>query len=429
MTVLGALVYKNFLLLDSETEKAVEGFDKAIRQFREGLRQIDVSDQGGSEYRMSKYAGLVAEALVGKGIALARREEAISEEEAETLLVCMGMLDVSPEGGIEILVRFAVSVGPARALNLIEKGPEVLKAETLLPLVTALKHELGQSSRVAREVDEVAADIQYRLAESDVSGHASVVGRKGNFRSGSNMVLRIEEPFPPVRSIITRNGSLEKEDRLNENVTEREVEIQPGLVVVLQGEAGTVPMEWGIFDRHVEDADYAEAWELGSWLFEDPNYFDRLADSMRPYFLNSMFLAAYHTGRMPEALNFVERAFEACRPDMDPLYKTILSNRVLALSRLGRFTEAYGTLDHVLRIDPAFVMALYNGLCVACMGKDEEEFGRWYKRLTAYATMWRLEDVNQVVEALETDSDVCWGWEQGLIQPLVRELRKVRGDM
>ena len=188
-------------------------------------------------------------------------------------------------------------------------------------------------------------------------------------------------------------------------------------------------MEWGIFDRHVEDADYVEAWELGSWLVDDPHYFGMLADSMRPYFLNSMYLAACYTGRAPEALNFVERALEACRPDRDPLYKTILSNRALALSRLGRFMEAYKTLDHVLQIDPAFMMALYNGLCVACVDRDKEEFCRWQERVMACATTWRLEDVDQVVEGLETDPDVCWGWEQGLLQPLLRELRKVRGDM
>ena len=217
LTVLGALVYKSFLLLDSEAEKAVEGFDRAIGQFREEVRRFNAPDQDASGRRMSRLAGFMAEVLVGKGIVLAQSGKAVSEEEVEILLACLAASDVPPDGSVEVLVRFVVYAGPARALDLIGKAPETVREETLLPLVTALRRELGQASRVAREVEEIATDIRQRLVEPGILGDSAVFEGKGIFQTGPNVVLRTEEPFPPVRSVIARNGDLETKYPVKEN--------------------------------------------------------------------------------------------------------------------------------------------------------------------------------------------------------------------
>ena len=57
---------------------------------------------------------------------------------------------------------FTVALGPQRMHELIQASPA---APLLLPLKTALERELGHKPQVAREVDEVAQDIQQKLQE------------------------------------------------------------------------------------------------------------------------------------------------------------------------------------------------------------------------------------------------------------------------
>ena len=58
------------------------------------------------------------------------------------------------------LIGFSVDLGLQRMRELIQTSPS---AHLLLPLTTALERELGDEPRVAREVDEVAQDIQQTL--------------------------------------------------------------------------------------------------------------------------------------------------------------------------------------------------------------------------------------------------------------------------
>ena len=64
------------------------------------------------------------------------------------------------------LMDFSVALGPQRMCELIEASPS---PHLLLPLKTALERELGLEPRVAREVDEVAQDVQRTLAELKVN--------------------------------------------------------------------------------------------------------------------------------------------------------------------------------------------------------------------------------------------------------------------
>ena len=60
------------------------------------------------------------------------------------------------------LMDLSVALGPQRMCELIQASPS---PHLLLPLTTALERELGLEPRVAREVEEVAQDIQRKLAE------------------------------------------------------------------------------------------------------------------------------------------------------------------------------------------------------------------------------------------------------------------------
>ena len=107
-----------------------------------------------------EFVGTIANALIFKAIFLDTIDQTISEREISLLLKCLSADDELRNGGIEALTCFVGRVGPARSLELIQKSPA---AQLLQPLVTALQQELGQSTQVAKEVEEVAKDIRLEL--------------------------------------------------------------------------------------------------------------------------------------------------------------------------------------------------------------------------------------------------------------------------
>lgn len=87
-------------------------------------------------------------------------EPACSNDVASVIALLPG-IPSALEDGIVCLKDFAIRLGPARMLDLIEGSP----AEALLlPFSTALRRELGIETRVAQEVEEVARDIRAELA-------------------------------------------------------------------------------------------------------------------------------------------------------------------------------------------------------------------------------------------------------------------------
>ena len=115
------------------------------------------------ELRGSELAKLRAFALVQKGLLLRDwNQTTISESEAESMLVGIAELGDIPVSGIDVLIDFCAVVGPGQALDVIQSSPAL---ELMVPLVTALKQELGEQPRVAKEVHEVAGDIRRRIAD------------------------------------------------------------------------------------------------------------------------------------------------------------------------------------------------------------------------------------------------------------------------
>ena len=78
--------------------------------------------------------------------------------------------------GVMALIDVSVALGPQRMLELIQASPS---ADLLLPLTTALERELGQEPRVAREVNEVARDIQEVLAARKANRSRPLQKREG----------------------------------------------------------------------------------------------------------------------------------------------------------------------------------------------------------------------------------------------------------
>ncbi len=84
-----------------------------------------------------------------------------AEEDLSSGLAALPTLDDLPQQALRTLLAAAAELGPGPVLDLIDTSQA---ADLLLPLKTALQHELGLQPRVAQEVEEVAKDIQGDLA-------------------------------------------------------------------------------------------------------------------------------------------------------------------------------------------------------------------------------------------------------------------------
>ena len=104
----------------------------------------------------------VTSALLSKAAALLLQGKTLADSDFSLLLDCLSREGELRPGLIQGLTTLAVISGQARTLKLIQASPA---ADLLLPLVTALQQELGQETHVAKEVDEVAADVRGSIAK------------------------------------------------------------------------------------------------------------------------------------------------------------------------------------------------------------------------------------------------------------------------
>lgn len=133
-------------------QEAIEAYDDVVRRFDgSGARELKI------------YVGT---AMVSRAVLNSRYgtmpDGTGYERDLRAILPTLPRLDHVPESAIPTLAMLSAHLGAERTLELIEGSP----AEgLLLPMVTALKRELGREPRVAKEVSETADDIRKVLAE------------------------------------------------------------------------------------------------------------------------------------------------------------------------------------------------------------------------------------------------------------------------
>lgn len=93
---------------------------------------------------------------------LLESNKAACMRDVETALSILSAPGIMPIDVIDGLCGLAVELGPAQLRELIITSPQ---SDRLLPLTTALEIELGLETRVAKEVEEVAKEIQRDLEE------------------------------------------------------------------------------------------------------------------------------------------------------------------------------------------------------------------------------------------------------------------------
>ena len=142
---------KEALLRRADFEIKNRQYEKAVET---AGRVINRRHRGSPEQQLRGHV-IRAKALLAGG------DRSAYEHAVEAVLELLPELGFISREGIMDLMGFSVDLGPQRMLELIQTSPS---ADFLLPLKTALERELGQEPRVAREVDEVAQDIQQKLA-------------------------------------------------------------------------------------------------------------------------------------------------------------------------------------------------------------------------------------------------------------------------
>ena len=103
------------------------------------------------------------------------------EHDIEAALTILPELGSLPKEDIDTLMEFSIALGPARMRDLIQASPA---SDLLLPLTTTLEWELGMKPRVAREIEEVARDIQRDLAKLKEARADGVVQRSDSEGEG-----------------------------------------------------------------------------------------------------------------------------------------------------------------------------------------------------------------------------------------------------
>ena len=148
---------------DVEMSTTLLGKATAFYNNNEPLRSISMLDRIIERYHTTSTIGVmvrVADALILKTLVLEKSGRTVSHHQFALLLALIPKTGLR-DRCIEALVSFVVINGAKIGLRLMQESPAT---ELLLPFVTALQQELGQTPRVAKEVEEVAKDIRKILA-------------------------------------------------------------------------------------------------------------------------------------------------------------------------------------------------------------------------------------------------------------------------
>ena len=149
--ILASLLHSKGLALVQlgQLDNALATFDEALMQF-------------GMDLELQQN-GTTAMLLISKALVLSQLGHTISLTDFSWLLNSLAKHDGVLPGTSEALTPLVADLEPSKALGLLQASPA---PHLLLPLITALQQELGQTSQVAKEVAEVARDVRARLAEA-----------------------------------------------------------------------------------------------------------------------------------------------------------------------------------------------------------------------------------------------------------------------
>ena len=139
----------------AELHLAMGEGDKSVATLNRLLEQLDSETPESPRIRCQGHLTRARAHLLGGNKATCMRD-------VETALSILSEISPLPADVIDSLFSLAVELGPAQLRELIISSPV---SGRLLPLTTALERELGLETRVAKEVEQVAEEIQRDLEE------------------------------------------------------------------------------------------------------------------------------------------------------------------------------------------------------------------------------------------------------------------------
>ena len=134
----------------------IENENRHYEEAAETATRVIGRRRGSPEQRFQGHVIRARAILAGGG------DRSACEHDVEGVLAVLPELGSISREAVMVLLDFSVVLGPQRMCELIQASPS---PHLLLPLKTTLERELGLEPRVALEVDEVARDIQRKLAE------------------------------------------------------------------------------------------------------------------------------------------------------------------------------------------------------------------------------------------------------------------------
>ena len=172
----------------NRTKEALISYDRVVRRFGQSeyaplIKRVEEALLGKAdiEFKWGRYQAAAETAsrildqrraespekrlrgyLIRAKAVLAVGDQSQCEQDVKAVLALLPKLSDLPGESVDALMILSVELGVDRMRELIQASPS---ATLLLPLATALEQELGREPRVAREVEEVAGDIQRHLAQ------------------------------------------------------------------------------------------------------------------------------------------------------------------------------------------------------------------------------------------------------------------------
>ena len=179
---------KEALLRRADIEIKNRQYEKAVET---AGRVINRRHRGSPEQQLRGHV-IRAKALLAGG------DRSACEHAVEAVLALLPELGFISREAIVALIGFSIDLGLQRMRELIQTSPS---AHLLLPLTTALERELGYEPRVAREVDEVAQDIQQTLKSNltDMKALPNLELKKIATTSGPRQHLAFDELSRRIR--------------------------------------------------------------------------------------------------------------------------------------------------------------------------------------------------------------------------------------
>lgn len=168
-----------------------------------------------------------------------------------------------------------------------------------------------------------------------------------------------------------------------------------------------MPPWFEVAARMVERGSYDEARDLMLTYVENTENWNSVLDDTKPHVLCYLSMCCYYTGRVNDAISFLEMSEKSNIGNNFDLKKVIHTNMASYLFRIGNSEGAISNIEKALDVDPGYVNPLLTVFCICEKSRNHEMMIRWIGRAHECAKRdFSREDLETYISMLETDPDL-----------------------